>query len=242
MYIMKLYYRNGVLWNQIYFLIVSIVYLFVISAIGNSISPFKFSNLETFLVSHQAIVIFAVISAFFIYLSKKVSKAFFLSFGLTCLLYSFYTMIFHFSKISIVLTAFYIVLLYYFYQILSNELSLAYRNSIYKKNEVFAPVLKKIPLRLISNNNNELKAYLLNWDKSSCYLRVISGSINKSCTEYKVSSELRGYRLEDIGYLGTLSVKDNELGLRFKEENSTYGWSHFSGILEMLGFKMEYLK
>lgn len=239
---MKLYYRSGVLWNQIYFLIVSIVYLFVISSIGNSTSPFKFSNLESFLVSHKAIVIFAIISAIFIYLSRKVSKAFFLSFGLTCLLYSFYTMILHFSKISIILASGYTVVLYYFYQILSNELSLAYRNSIYSKREVFSPVLKKIPLTLTAGDDQELKAYILNWDESSCYLKVISGELDEKNIKYRVNSELKGYKLEDIGHLGTLSIGDNEIGLRFEEENSTYGWNHFSGIMEMLGFKMEYLK
>lgn len=239
---MKLYYRSGVLWNQIYFLIVSIVYLFVISSIGNSTSPFKFTNLESFLVSHKAIVIFAFISAVFIYLSKKVSKAFFLSFGLTCLLYSCYTMILHFSKISIVLASAYTVILYYFYQILSNELSLAYRNSIYSKREVFAPVLKKIPLTLLTKENKELKAYLLNWDSCSCYLKVISGELSDKNTEYKISSKLKGYELRDTGYLGTLNTNKNEIGLRFEEENSTYGWKHFSGIMEMLGFNMEYLK
>lgn len=239
---MKLYYRSGLLWNQIYFLIVSIVYLFTISSIGASKSLFQFSNLESFLVSHRAIVVFAIIAAVAIYFSKKVSKALFLSFGLTCLLYSIYTMILYFSKISVFLVSGYIILFYYFYQILSAELSLAFRNSLYSTSEVFSPLLKKIKVTLTDSNSQDYEAYLLNWDHKSCYLKLLSDQKLNETAQFLVTASLKDYELKDTGFMATFDEKNNELGLYFEEEKSTYGWSHFSAIMEMLGLKVEYLK
>jgi hypothetical protein len=239
---MKLYYRSGLLWNQIYFLIVSIVYLFTISSVGVSQSVFQFTNLESFLVSHKAIVIFALIAAITIYFSKKVSKALFLSFGLTCLLYSIYMMILHFSKISVVLVSGYIVLFYYFYQILSNELSLAFRNSLYSQNEIFAPLLKKIKVKLTDGNGQAHEAYLVNWDERSCYLKLITELEFNPQKHFEITANLEDYKLKDTGYLATFDKENSEVGIYFEEENSTYGWRHFSDIMEMLGLKVEYLK
>lgn len=239
---MKLYYRSGLLWNQIYFLIVSIVYLFTISSVGVSQSVFKFTNLESFLVSHQSIVIFAMIAGIAIYFSKKVSKALFLSFGLTCLLYSIYMMIIHFSKISVVLVSGYIILFYYFYQILSNELSLAFRNSLYSKNEIFEPLLKKIKMNLTDTDGQIHEAYLVNWDKRSCYLKLETELEFNPVKHFEVTASIEDYKLKDTGFLATFDKENNEVGIYFEEENSTYGWGHFSDIMEMLGLKVEYLK
>lgn len=239
---MKLYYRSGLLWNQIYFLIVSIVYLFTINSVGVSRSLFKFTNLEVFLVSHRPLVIFAIIAGIAIYFSKKVSKALFFSFGLTCLLYSIYMIIMHFSKISVVLVSGYIILFYYFYQILSNELSLAFRNSLYSKYEVFAPMLKKIQMNLTDSHGQTHDAYLVNWDRRSCYLRLKSKADFSGSKYFEVTASLKNYELKDIGFLATYDEDNSEIGIYFEEENSTYGWSHFSAIIDMLGLKVEYLK
>lgn len=239
---MKLYYRSGLLWNQIYFLIVSIVFLYAINTIGSSQSSFSFINLQSYLASNKLLISFAGVVGIFIFLSKKVSQALFFCYGLTCFSFAIYTLIYDFSKISAVLTSIFLVLFYYFYQLLSFELKKAYRNSLFKRNEVFDPLLKKIPVTLYGVDNNKLSGYLINWDEDSCYVKITTGELRSSTREYDVFTEFKGYKLEDVAVLATANLEHKEIGLKFDEESSSFGWRHFSDIIEMLGYKVEYLK
>jgi len=239
---MKLYYRSGLLWNQIYFLIVSIVFLYAISTIGSSQSPFSFINLQSYLVTNKLLIGFAGVVGIFIFLSKKVSQVLFFSYGLTCFSYAIYILIYDFSKISAVLTSIFLILFYYFYQLLSFELKKAYRNSLFKRNEVFEPLLKKIPVTLYATDNTKLSGYLINWDEDSCYVKITSGELVPGIKEYDVFTQFKGYKLEDVAVLATADLEHKEIGLKFDEESSSFGWRHFSDIIEMLGYKVEYLK
>lgn len=240
---MKLYYRSGLIWNFIYFLILSIVFLYIVNVIGISQSPFVFKSLENYLMANKSLLIFSMIVILSFFHLSRVSKILFFTYGIICIFYAIYSMYYNFSKISLVLLSFYILIFYHSYQVLVMQLNKSYYRHKIKKNRVFDSVLKKIRLNFKCDRGIEFTGYLLNWDEDSCFVKLENNlNLAELSNQFYVFSELKGYILEDTALLVTVDDKIKGIGIKFLEENSILGWKHFSNIMDMLGYKPELIK
>ncbi|WPU65329.1 hypothetical protein [Peredibacter starrii] len=147
-----------------------------------------------------------------------------------------------FNKIIVVALFFYTVISYFLYQLLNYYLSLASINTNYSHQDLFDPLLKKIPCK-IRWEDNEVEGNLSNWDFEGCFIKLDEAKTFPTKVTLEVTFQERQFTQEGEVVAETLDLTG--VGIRFErkaKELNVFNWTEFMDLAQELGFQPERLR
>lgn len=147
-----------------------------------------------------------------------------------------------FNKIIVVALFCYTVIAYFLYQFFSYYLSLASLNSNYSRDDLFDPLLRRIPCTL-RWSDNEASGFLTNWDEEGCFLKL--STPEKLTSRIGVMIQFRGRTFEQEGEVVAQSIDLTGVGIKFGHAPkglNVFNWAEFSELIHELGYKPERLR
>jgi len=241
----KIFYRGTVVWNTIFFIIMSLAFLLLQDTFYGLASVGQKETLTNFVVTHKFSLILNFFTLFLVFKLKKSAKSFFLfvilnTFVITCI-----NLEEEFSKIIMMILFFYLVISIFMYQFLKIELSESYYNPRFNQNLWQSPMLVRVNVHFEdTKSGKKIEGYLTNWSEVGGYLKLNQPEKLKNIRKLCVKFEGREFN-EDIAIVS--STKDKE-GIGFKitrrknRENTNHlGWDEFYEIMNQMGFLPELL-
>lgn len=245
---LKIIHRTSTVWNILGFVLLTLFFFFVEKAIFNNQTALDIVAFKEFLRDQKYLLVGTFITFGSIYFYKKMSKYFYIALvGWISLMVGIdiYTI---FDKLLISLLFIFILIAYYFYIVLCLELDKACFNTNVDKNELFAPMLYEISCQIKSemklDESSEL--YLLNWDKSSCFIASKWKDLPKNkkvefTVEYKERKFSQFARIvsfrKGIGF-GVIFLKEKP----DEKKDLKLSWNELYEIMSDLGLDVRYLK
>ena len=238
----KIDYRGPVVWNIFLYLFFSLAFIFLQDIFKNAGTIAQKDNLKIFIENHLSLIAVYLSTGLFFYMFKRklAIGGFVLSSLLTIILTS-YNLHLNFSKYILIILFSYIILAFYLLQFYWSEVSESYYNSSYRDDNLFSPMLKKIPV-FLKSNGNEQRGYLTNWSEEGCFVRLEDENNLKGNIELKVHFENAEFLAK-----GRIVAKEaHGIGMKLKENANeetlnTLGWKEFYEIIEQMGYSPELL-
>ncbi|WP_408098271.1 hypothetical protein ACJVC5_04985 [Peredibacter sp. HCB2-198] len=147
-----------------------------------------------------------------------------------------------FNKIIVIALFFYTVISYFLYQLLKYYLGLASINANYSHNDLFDPLLKKIPCK-VSWEDNTVEGSLCNWDFEGCFIKLDETKNLPSKITLEVTFQDRQFVQEGEVVAETPDLSG--VGIRFErkaKELNVFNWTEFVDLVQELGFQPERLR
>lgn len=234
--------KDTIIVNVIIFLALSFLFLYLQHAYRHHLSPFSFIYLKKGLELFWYLAILLVFSSIMIWRHSS-TALFWYQCSIALVGFKVIEGLFiEFNKIIVVAMFFYVVISYFLYQLLKFYLGLARVNSNYSSTDLFAPLLKNLPCKIISNND-EVSGNLTNWDEDGCFIKLDSPNTLPDKISVTVYFKDREFIQEGEVVSSTLDLTG--FGIRFdkKVKNmSIFNWSEFMEIAHELGFQPERLR
>lgn len=243
---LKVYYRSPVIWNIILYIILSFAFIFFQEIFRNTTSIIEKDLFKNFVLEHYlvAVIFTLTICSFFIKNKAITLFLFFITVSATFLLTS-YNLFLEFSKFSLIILFFYLLIAFYLYQFYSVDIEESYYNPQFNNNMLFEPMLKQIPVVAIVNEKEVARGYLTNWSEEGCFIYLPEPFKIRGRVNLKVSFLERSFM--GSGVVVSSTSKNNGYGIKFKskqkaENLDSLGWGEFYEIIEEMGLKPELLK
>ncbi len=244
---LKIYYRSPVTWNIIFFMILSVAFIYLqnISSIQSSI--LDQSNLRAFGQGNIFILgVFGITILAFLYNFKKASNYLFvLSVSLTVLItiINIYT---SFSKLALIILFAYMLITYYLYQFYFIDSAESYYNPQYSGASLYKPMLTKVKIEVYDGETLKGAGYLTNWSEEGCFGYFENLSLSSKVYTLRINFLDNDFEQEAV----LVSAAKDKKGFGFKVKDSKQsqnkknrlGWQQFYEIIEEMGFAPELLK
>ncbi len=242
---LKIFYRSSIVWNIALFVLMSLafIYLQYISDISKSVftkeSLLLFVQQFGFFVSVAALTMIS----FFAY-RRRLSEVLYVLMVLLTVAYTVMNLVESFSKFSLILLFIYMIVAYYFYQFYEIDISESYYNPGYHNDELFEPMLIKIPVDVYKGDEQVATGWLTNWSEEGCFALVDSKKLHRG--KYNIRVKFSDNEFTEEGVIVSSTRSNQGYGVRFlysksKAENEL-GWKAFYNILKELGYTPELLK
>lgn len=229
-------------WNLILFMLLSFTFILLQKAIYFERSMFNIVFIKETAFNYQYLIGLILITALLIFNLSKLSKLFYFITTVSVIIASVLNLIDEFSKLVLIVLAIYTLVSYYYYYLLDLDLNYSFYNPGYSQENLFEPMLLKLPCRVIENEKS-FQGYLTNWDDSGCFI--------KSKEEIKIESNI--IKIEfDFGEKKFLqnacpvsfSKDGTGLGVKFKENegNIILNWKELESIINDMGLDVEFIK
>jgi hypothetical protein len=234
--------KDVIITNTILYLGLSFLFLYLQYAYRHQLSPFSLVYLRK---SAELFWYVAAPLSLTCYLIWKHHRLAVPAFNFSVLLVSFKVvegLFIEFNKIIVIATFFYGVISYFLYQLISHYLASANINPNYSGNDLFAPLLRKIPVQIIDAEKT-YTGHLTNWDVSGCFIRLENG--NRIGNKVKVLIDFQGRRFEEQGEVVAETPDLQGVGVKFESTTKrldTFNWNEFTELIEELGFQPERLR
>ncbi len=240
---LKVIKKDVLILNVLIYLLLSFAFLYLQYAYRFHLSPFSLIYLKKSVELFWYVIAPIILSSWMIWKLHEKSVYFF---NFCILLVSFKVVegvFIEFNKIIVVALFFYLVISYFLYQLLREYRGLASLNSCYSSQDLFDPILKKIPC-VYETELGHFPGFLTNWDEEGCFI-FLSESLASLPKEGKVKVHFKGREFIQDGEVVAHSRDLQGLGIKFhksiKSLNS-FNWSEFTELVEELGFKPERLR
>jgi hypothetical protein len=234
--------KDLIILNAMLFLALSFLFLCLQHAYRHHLSPFTFTFLRKSAELFWPVAVVHVGGALLIWKHHRFARHAFV-FGLMVVGYKVVEGLFiEFNKIIVVALFFYTVISYFLYQLLAYYLSLASVNANFSATDLFGPMLKIIPAKILVDGA-EYSGHLTNWDDEGCFVRLdvaCAGHGKAECVftfkgrEFHHSGEVVAQTLDFFG-----------IGIKFKQiekELNVFNWSEFMELADELGFQSQRLR
>jgi len=228
--------------NIIFYLFLSLAFVFLQYAYRNHLSPFSLVYLKKSPELFWYIGLAVVGASAIIWKHHSWSLRAYL---FCTILVSFKVvegLFIEFNKIIVIALFCYLVIAYFFYQLFSYYLSLASLNQNFTPHDLFEPMLLKIPCK-IKAKENEIGGYLTNWDEEGCFILLSQRHELKGKVQLEVYFKDRIFQQE--GEVVAHSLDSSGLGLKFGRTQKVlniFNWDEFIELVEELGFRPERLR
>lgn len=248
----KLLYRSPTLWNIILFEVLSFIFLYLQSGLvyGKSVFDVSFLmfNIEGFYLN-IAVLFAAILSIYFLF--SDAAKFLFALNTLSVSLISF--MHFYESKSKFILIVLFLFLIssYYFYQILKIELSEAYINPNYSRDDLFKPLHETMICSIEGTEEGiSCEGYLTNWNTNGCFIHLSETgcdvkSLAKKIKLLKIKTSIDGVEFCSEGRLVCYAEDGLGIGVRMIENNikkNKLNWKTFEALVSQMGYQVELMK
>lgn len=152
-----------------------------------------------------------------------------------------------FSKLILIVLFLYILISYYFFFLLRSDLFRSYYNPLYDDENLFEPMLFKIPceLEVIKNDKAEsIKGYLTNWDDFGCFVALEEAYPKNLGSKNNLTITFNEQKFEEQVSVVSLLKGRKGVGVRFKSNKSEniFNWKELNKIIDDMGISVEYVK
>ncbi len=204
----KIFYRSPVIWNIVLYIIFSFVFIYFQEIYKNASSVIEKGLFKNFVIEHQALVVLFSITIFSLFKNnRKIAILLYTSSVLVTFALTTYNLYLDFSKFSLIILFFYLLIAFYFYQFYSVDVSESYYTPQFDKNYLFTPMLKKIPIKIEKKEGELLEGYLTNWSEDGCFVflnseQQIKGSVKtvpRLALHWLLYSPASTYTLVQVG-------------------------------------------
>mgnify|MGYP000126325814 FL=1 len=234
--VMRILKRSSLIYNEVIFVILSMVYLHISFSLDADISAIDFKRLTELVIGLPALTFLSIVAIISIMLVKRISI--YLLSLLTLLVFykSFSTFLLSYDKILLVMNVAYMIVSYNMILLLREELSLAIYKPGYMSSSIEVENYKSLRA-IISNGNGSFEGNITNMDKWGIVLKLddpqsISGSVDV-CINFE-GNEFHGR--------GILSTKfDTGYGVKLltsKKTPSVLDWKDLYNIFYRRGYKI----
>jgi Ca2+/Na+ antiporter len=213
---MKIIKRNYEVRNQIFFLILSLVYLQAIYSLSRGESIFTVDALKSFFLNHYLILAVTVLTIFMISTLKKQSDKLLLFCLILITSKNFIMLAASFNKLILGLNFIYLIFAFYFFVTWELEMAKASYNPLFSHRDLE----KESRFHLAGKMENMstgaiIKVLITNIDEDGCFVLLASEDIEavKSKGHFKLTAEYEG--VEFIHEATMLSSYDRGVGLEF---------------------------
>lgn len=234
--------KDIIITNAIIYLGLSFLFLYLQYAYRHQLSPFSLVYLRK---SAELFWYIAAPLAASGYLIWKHHRLAVFSFNFSVLLVAFKVvegLFIEFNKIIVIATFFYAVISYFLYQLMNHYLDSANINPNYSENDLFEPLLSKIPV-VVLDSDKSYPGHLTNWDSSGCFIRLDSAA--ELGTKVSVSIQFQGRTFTEKGEVVAETPDHRGVGIKFEStlrSLETFNWTEFTELIEELGFQPERLR
>lgn len=223
--------------NIALFAISSVVYLHVIESFVNGVSTFKISACQAFFETHNFLFATLIVFCFTLLSGRKFSKYFYLFFITLCIYLAFEQYLVALDKFILILNFLFVILSYYFYLFMNSDLAEASNNPIAVWGDLYTGLTLDQEIK-IKKNGEEFVARFINWDESTCFLKV-DGTIDKIRDDVEVEWSFEGIKFNCSGYVVS-GLKEIGVGVRLVDRDSAedgiFGWGDFYDIIHSRGY------
>jgi len=234
--------KEVIIFNACIFLLLSFFFLFIQNAYLYHVSPFSLVYFEKGIQLFWYIAIVLLISINTIWNHHSSSR---IMFQISIFLVSFKVLeglFLEFNKIIVIALFLYITISYFLYQLLGEYLDLASINPNYNKNDLFKPLLRDIPCKIVGDNL-EINGTLSNWDEQGCFIKLQNAA--EIPNEINIKILFRDREFLQTGEVVAFTPDLFGVGIRFHKTNKkidVFNWSEFVEIVDELGFLPERLR
>lgn len=234
--------KDSVVFNAILYLFLSFVFVYLQYAYRHQLSPISQVYLR------KSVELFWYVAAplgiSILLLWRMHSWAIF-SFVACVFLVSFKVvegLFIEFNKIIVVALFFYVVISYFFYQLLGQYWQVASINPNYEASDLFDPMLRKINCK-VEFGDKEVQGALTNWDAGGCFIKLDSSE--KIPRRVRLQVNFGGRIFLQEGEVVAQTHDLSGVGIKFQEipkDLNVFNWSEFVELIQELGFNPERLR
>ena len=234
--------KDVIITNAMIYLGLAFLFLYLQYAYRHQLSPFSLVYLRKSaeLFWYVALPLFA--SCWLIWKHHRLAV---FAFNFSVLLVAFKVvegLFIEFNKIIVVATFFYAVISYFLYQLMNHYLSSANINPNFSNNDLFEPLLRKIPVKILDAEKSYI-GHLTNWDPVGCFIHLDDSF--KVGAKVKLEISFMGRVFEQAGEVVAETPDLRGVGIKFEStvrSLETFNWSEFTELIEELGFQPERLR
>jgi hypothetical protein len=234
--------KDRIIFNVVVYLLLSFLFLYIQHAYRHHLAPFSMIYLKKSLELFWYVAGVLGVSAIMIWRHHRYSV---LMYQISVLLVGFKViegLFIEFNKIIVVATFFYAVISYFLYQLLKYYLSLASINPNYSSTDLFSPLLKDIPCKIVFGDSS-VEGHLSNWDYEGCFVKLQTPQKLPSKTKVIISFRDREFVQDGEVVAGTADLTG--FGIKFGKtvkDLNVFNWAEFMEIVQELGFQPERLR
>lgn len=244
----KIIKRNSVIYNSIFFVLLSPLFLHLIISLDRGTSVFDFGQLKAMVESNLWLFGGVVFLSFILFRAYKFSLYLFAVFVATICGLSLIPFVFSFNKLLLFLATLYLLTGFYFFVILKLE----FEDSIYRPafnwREIGGRDLYGLKVEVKSLRESKTYiGFLTNWDPSGFFVHLNEKSNIRGKLQLKLFFENQVYQAQgviasryDHGY-GVRIVEDQQLGGQSSPQNNgILSWPEYYDIITSRGYKPSY--
>ncbi len=234
--------KDVIITNAMIYLGLSFLFLYLQYAYRHQLSPFSLIYLRKSAELFWYVALPLITSCYFIWKHHRFAV---FAFNFSILLVAFKViegLFIEFNKIILIATFFFAIISYFLYQLLDQHLSSANINPNYSTDDLFEPLLRKIPVEILDSVHS-YKGYLTNWDNSGCFVFLEEGK--KLTSPLKVTLRFQGRIFEEQGEVVAETPDLRGVGIKFENTIKSldkFNWAEFTDLIDELGFRPERLR
>lgn len=226
--------RNGLIFNQIIFIGLSIIYLHISFSLDADISAFDLNRLVSLMKGLPFVVTFATLTTLSILFLRKISLALLAGFTLLIFYKTFSLFLISYDKLLLIMNVVYLISAYNMILLMGEELKLAIYKPGFDENSIDVESYRRQSIKILLPEG-EVEAHITNMDKHGLVVRLNEDMPLKGNIEFK--TELNGREFHGSA---VVAVKYKlGYGLRIKKRKKSPGlliWEDFYNISYRRGF------
>lgn len=234
--------KDVIITNAMIYLGLAFLFLYLQYAYRHQLSPFSLVYLRKSAELFWYVALPLVASCWLIWKHHRLAV---FAFNFSVLLVAFKVvegLFIEFNKIIVVATFFYAVISYFLYQLMNHYLSSANINPNFTGNDLFEPLLRKIPVKILDAEKS-YPGHLTNWDNGGCFIHLEDS--HRVGSKVSIEISFQGRVFEQRGEVVAETPDLRGVGIKFEStvrSLETFNWSEFTELIEELGFQPERLR
>jgi hypothetical protein len=239
--------KDIIIANTLIYLVLAFLFLYLQYAYRHQLSPFSLPYLQKSAELFWYIAVSIIAAWIMIWKHHRHART---AFSIALLIVGFKVvegLFIEFNKVIVVALFFYYVISYFLYQLLADHLSRASLNPNYSKNDLFGPLLRRVPCT-IEVEGQIASGILTNWDEEGCFLKIEEGGTDLCrALPSKINITVHFYERDFVqsGEVVAQSVDLLGVGIKFNEtpkDLKIFNWAEFVELVHELGFQPDRLR
>jgi hypothetical protein len=239
----KLKSRESIVYNVIYYLILSLGFLYLEYSYRHHLSPLSFVLIKKSIHLFWFQILIVVTTAFTLWKFHKKGLGWYIASTMAVTFKISEGLFIDFNKLIVIGLFFYLVIAFFLYQMLCDYYDKSYMNPNYSRNDLFDPLLLGIKVKISDDLGKEYEGVLTNWDDYGCFVKLDTD--NQIEEKLILSVYFKNRTFEQSGVVVCRARDNFGIGVKFngsKKSVSVFNWAEFIEIVEELGYLPERLR
>jgi len=241
---LKVYKRDTLLLNTIFFCILAFCFLHIVFCIHKGVSSFDLITLREHFIQERIVVLLGMLSIVSILLTSKKSVYIMATYFLIVTFKSYILFFDKFDKILLGLNVLFLIVSYFYCLFVALEFKESVYNPGYKNN--YLGKFKSyydLPIKVALEDGRIINGHLTNWAINSCFVHLSETGGRKIKGKVVLNIKFEDRRFVQLGKIVTGYCEG--IGIKFIEKGYTeegiYSWKDFFTIVGNRGLRYPYV-